>query len=79
MPGYQGLGARGTTMSTAKTQETPRYHTLLSWGLILVWAQVKISQSIVPQVPRLTFQSTSHLLPKEYKRAEGGGRAGAQG
>lgn len=55
MPGYQGLGARGTTMSIAKTQQSPRHHTLLSWGLILVWTKTVTSgrSSEFPNLSRL--------------------------
>lgn len=68
MPRYQGLGARGTTGCTAKTWVTPRHHTLLSWGLILVWTQIVTSGQNLPidhaSVPLLVGEET--YLPMDF-------------
>lgn len=44
MPNYlPRIDAEGQMVRIAKTHETLRHHTLLSWELILVWTQTKVT------------------------------------
>lgn len=61
MPSHQGLGARGTTGSIAKTWVTPRHHTLLNWGLNLVWTKTVTSGQRLP----IDHASVSLLVGEE--------------